>query len=241
MDESGPAGFNRFNDDISAPPAAPNPSSIIAPPGPSAISEEQPSFSPPSPPDITVSGSEGGNWNIDSEHPLPVAEVYSTYGMEYIIMFISLAVAAFSFGSLLDSVIDLAFKQSGNFISGLFDPYSEAALIVSFPIFAFLFLRLEAKEGSNPSLLNDSSRRRSMQIALVVSFIAGLVILSTYLGTLLSSTNAGDALNSYSYSYSSSGDTPAGVEFLKAIVNVAIAGSIFGYYWYKLHKKTGRE
>ncbi|HEX5797484.1 MAG TPA: DUF5671 domain-containing protein [Candidatus Saccharimonadales bacterium] len=251
MNDNEPKDFARFNDEAAAADSTqlPEPSTIISSPVPRTVADTEPQkteapaqFTRPEPPyGATPASDKSNNWNVDPDHPLPVAEVYSTYGMEYIIMFISLGVAAFSFGSLLNSVIDLAYKHSGNFISGLFDPYAEAALIISFPIFAFLFLRLESKEKSNPSLLTDASRRRGMQITLVASFIVGLIILSGYIGTLLSNTSAGDVLNSYSANYSADTGSSAGADFLKALVNVSIAGSIFGYYWYKLHRKTTRE
>ena len=167
----------------------------------------------------------------DPEHPLAVTEVYSTYGIEYIIMLISLAVAAVSLASVLNAVISLIGKNAGS-ITSLLDPYSEASLIVSFPIFAYLFLRLEAKEEQDPTLLSDASRRRAMQVVLIASFALGLIALTTFLGGVFS---GGSPLSAYSGSSGSSGVT----NFFHTLVNVVLAGGVFGFFWYKLHKKTG--
>ena len=202
-------------------------------------------FVPPSQPPVPSYGSpsQGGSLEADLDHPLPVASVFSTYGMEYLIMFISLGVAATALVGLLDSMVDISMKNSGSLISSLLNPYAEAALIVSFPIFAYLFLRLESKEETIPSLLTDASRRRGMQIALVVSFAAVLSGVIGYLSSLLGSgASVGQAASSLLSSSDIGSGTSSGLgSFLHALFSVIVAGSIFGYYWYKLHKKPGLD
>ncbi|HEY5442291.1 MAG TPA: DUF5671 domain-containing protein, partial [Candidatus Saccharimonadales bacterium] len=126
---------------------------------------------PPPPPPIPPAEPATQSITVDPDHPLAVSEVYSTYGIEYLIMFVSLAAAAIGLGSLLDAIVDLVGSKSGGSLGAFLNPYAEAALIVSFPIFVFLFLRLESKEEADPSLIADASRRRGMQIVLVISFV----------------------------------------------------------------------
>jgi hypothetical protein len=153
-------------------------------------------------------------------------------------LFISLAVAAISFGSLLGAIVDLTMNKSSGLVGSLFNPYAEAALIVSFPIFVFLFLRLESKEEVDPTLATDSSRRRGMQITLIISFIIALASLISYIGNMLSKSSANQAASYYS---AATGSSSGFATFLHALIDITIAGAIFGYYWFKLHKKTGQD
>lgn len=242
-DKSAPSMTIPVTSDVSAPPSTsfdsmPEPS---APPAP--LAPMVPSPMPPSEINPPVEQSSGSFENGDAEHPIAVTQVYSSYGLEYLIMLISLAVLAVSLSSMLNAVIDLAASNSGSLVSAIFDPYAEAALIVSLPIFAYLSLRLEAREESHPSFLADSSRRRGIQIVLVLSFIVFIGQLISYIGTLL-----GNASDSYGSSadllYSnpvSTGGSSWWVQLLHAVTSLVIAGGIFAYYWYKLHKKTGSE
>jgi hypothetical protein len=181
----------------------------------------------------------------DAEHPLAVTQVYSSYGIEYLIMLISLAVLAFSLAAMLNAIVDLSATKSGGSIGSFLDPYSEAALIVSLPIFAFLFLRLEAREESHFSFLADASRRRGIQIILVVSFLFFIGELIGYIGTLLNSgsESVGSYINPLSsdYGYGAAAKVPWWSDLLHAIIGLVIAGGIFAYFWYKLHKKTGTD
>lgn len=176
----------------------------------------------------------------DAEHPLAVTQVYSSYGLEYIIMLISLAVTAVGLGSMLDAVIDLAGSKSASLVGALLNPYAEAALIVSLPIFILLFLRLEAREESDSTLLADASRRRGIQVTLIISFLVFISQLIGYIGGLLSSGS-----DSYQGAVNLLSTAPTGgsavVQLLHALVGLVISGGIFGYYWVKLHKKSGLQ
>lgn len=233
-----------FSDDVPKPPEPPKPEpdfksfdSMVQPP------------SPPTPPPQEVMAPEPPSFDDgkagDAEHPLAVTQVYSSYGIEYLIMLISLAVLAFSLAAMLNAIVDLSAAKSGSSISSFLDPYSEASLIVSLPIFAYLFLRLEAREESHSSFLADSSRRRGIQIILVVSFLFFIGELIGYIGTLLGSgsESVGSYLNPLStdYGYSVADKVPWWSDLLHAIIGLVIAGGIFAYFWYKLHKKTGTE
>ena len=215
-------------DHLLPPPPPPPPEPSFTPRDASPFTSPPP---PPPPPEPEAPPREG-----DPDHPLAVAEVYSTYGMEYILMFISLAIAAISFGSLLNAIVDLTMNSAASVVGSVLDPYAEAALIVSFPVFAFLFLRLESKEESEPSLMTDASRRRGMQIVLVISFIVVLSGLIGYIGSLLSKASPASTY------YGTDTSTGSGfATFLHALIDLVLAGVIFGYYWYKLHRKSNRN
>lgn len=176
----------------------------------------------------------------DIDHPLAVTEVYSTYGIEYLIMFISLAASSISFASLVNSVIDLLMKNAQGTVGSFFNSYAAAALIVSFPVFAYLFLRLEAKEENEAALLNDASRRRGMQIVLVISFLAALFTLIGYVSSLFGTSSISQVASSYTGSGTSPAVSSGGsgfASFLHVAVSLVIAGGIFIYYWRKLHNK----
>lgn len=175
----------------------------------------------------------------DLDHPIAVVEVYSSHGIEYLIMLISLGVVAVSLSSLLNAIVDLATTKSAGLIGTLFNPYAEAALIVGFPVFAYLFLRLEAREETDTTFLADVSRRRGIQLTLIISFLIAISELIGYIGSLLSSGSDSGSSGVFSPLATPGNGSSWGVNFLHAFINLAIAGTIFGYFWYKLHCKTG--
>ncbi len=178
----------------------------------------------------------------DDDRPVPVVHAYSTYGMEYVIMFLSLGVAAISWGTLLHGIIDVLVKGNLGVTGEFINPYAVSALAVSFPIFAFLFLRLAGIEETHPTLLRDASRRRGMQIVLVVSFLIGLSKLIGYIYSLINTSSIADDAAGYLSFYSQTAgvsDSQSAIgDFLHLLITLAIAGSIFGYYWFKLHRKS---
>lgn len=167
----------------------------------------------------------------DSASPRAVVQSLSTRGLEYIIMFIALGVSAFSFGSLLHSTINVLFGSNDSILgSGGSVPVAASALIVAFPILAFLFLRLKQAEILDPALRRDPSRRRAIQLTLVVTFLVGLIYVIRFLYSLMSD-NSG-------YVGGLMGGTPANSiigNFIHLIVTLAIAGGIFYYYWKDEH------
>lgn len=160
--------------------------------------------------------------------PKPVVQALSTRGLEYTIMFISLAVFALSLGWILHSLINGATGTS-NWVDNSVS-FATAALIVSLPIFAFLFLRLKKAEIANSQLHDDPSRHRAIQIMLVLTFLVGLGNIITFLYSLLNGGNATAGTID-----SSTATTIVG-NALHLLVTLAIAGTIFGYYWYEEHR-----
>lgn len=169
-----------------------------------------------------------------SKEPLAVVQTFSPRGFEYIIMFIALGVTALSLGSILHDVATMIISGTASDLVA-FSPMASAGLIVALPIFAFLFLRLKKLEQLEPKLKFDTSRRRAVQLTLIVSFIIGVGRLIWYIYQLLEA-NAGTNLR-YGYEV-----TPPAAEVMllntvHALITIVIAGSIFAYYWRDLQHK----
>lgn len=183
---------------------------------------------PPPPP--APAGSLSGQGEAVIGHgasPIAVVQQRTTKGLEYTIMFIALGVAAVSFGEVLHNTVDTVFGNQGSQ-----DAVSLAAsaLIVAFPIFALLFLRLKKAEKRDPAIRSDASRRHAVQLTLIVSFAWGLFRLVTYIYSLL---NSGSDLAS---SLGSDNSSPV-ANILHTLITLVIAGTIFAYYWVDEHRK----
>lgn len=174
--------------------------------------------------------------------PIAVVHNLSVRGFEYSIMFISLWASAFSIASLMITYInDLADKTTGSYVYGTSNTFSILAitiLIVSFPIFAYMFLRLKRIELAEPELRHDSSRRRFTQLTMLLSFLVGLGFVIYFLYTALSSGNN----NPPTYYPNGGGPLDTSSDsllfpFLRTLVVVAISGVIFLYYWREDHKR----
>lgn len=156
------------------------------------------------------------------QSPSPVVEQLSTRGVEYTIMFIALGIFATSLGNILHNFVNDAFTSGPSY--GGAASFSAAALLVSFPVFAILFLRLKKAELDKPETRQDPSRRKSVQLTLIISFLFAIGHLSTYLFMLMEG-------NSFS------GDAGEGVaSILNMLITITIAGGIFAYYWLDEHR-----
>ncbi len=168
----------------------------------------------------------------DPSSPRPVVQNLSTRGLEFIIMFIALGVAAVALGSLLHSSVNTLFGSNESILgSGGSMPFAASALVVAFPILAYLFLRLQKAELANPSLRLDASRKRAIQITLVVTFLVGLGNVIYFVYSLMSGNN-NDAYNTFG---SSAANSLLG-NFVHLVITLAIAGGIFVYYWRDEHQ-----
>ena len=163
--------------------------------------------------------------------PRSVVQTFSTRGLEYIIMFISLGVAALSLGSLLHSNINTVFGSTDTSTIASSVSFSAAALIVSLPIFIVLFLRLKKLELSDPGLLQDPSRKRAVQITLVITFLIGLGNIIYFVYSLMT---GGTETSSYNMMGSQASPGIIG-NFIHLVISLAIAGGIFVYYWRDEH------
>lgn len=166
-----------------------------------------------------------------SATPRPVVQTFTTRGLEFIIMFIALGISALALGSALHSSVNTLFGSSDSlFDSGSSMPLASSALIVAFPIFAYLFLRLKRAELNDPQLRRDPSRKRAVQLTLVVTFLVGLGNIIYFVYSLMSGSSS-DPGNLVGSSASSSllGN------FVHLVITLAIAGGIFLYYWRDEH------
>jgi hypothetical protein len=108
---------------------------------------------------------------------------------EHILLFISMYVFAMATAILMHTYVDYYFPEN------LFTPSSYrssisngiilsslSAIIVSFPLFAFLFLRITKRTKQNPSLRNLRSRKALIYLTLIVAFLImlGYLIATVY-------------------------------------------------------------
>lgn len=169
-----------------------------------------------------------------SRQPIAVVSNLSVRGFEYMVMFITLLTTAFSVGMLAHTFIDSSFNKATNSYSyGEANPVSSFAitlLIVSFPIFAYMFLRLKKAEITDPSLRKDPSRRKLTQFTQLITFLFGMGYIIYFIYALITPER---------HSYYSVSNSPGVLEqFLHTLVTLVIAGGIFVYYWRDEHREV---
>lgn len=165
-----------------------------------------------------------------AQTPIAVVQTLTTRGVEYYLMLISLAVSAASLGAVLHNIATELFSDASSYsFAGGMMSFAGAALLVSLPLFILFFLRLKKAELTNPSLLADPSRRRAIQIALIVTFVAGII---SAIGFVF-------ALFNLSYGTAEE-ETNVGLTIADLVITVLIVGGIFTYYWLDSHRKGDR-
>lgn len=119
--------------------------------------------------------------NIDV--PTPPENSKGSHSMwdafEHILMFISMYIFAFSLGLLLFYFVDKAFPEISEY-SYTYDDSSEfigylSALIVSFPLFSFFFVRITKKTITNPNIRNLLIRKLIIYGTLIIAFVTILI------------------------------------------------------------------
>jgi len=93
-----------------------------------------------------------------------------------------------------------------------------AAIIVSYPIFSFVFLRLTKRTILNPGLRNLKSRKVLIYLTLILTF---MMILWSFQVTIFALISGGIELNT----------------ILWFTTGLIINGSIFAYYLFQINKK----
>jgi hypothetical protein len=169
-----------------------------------------------------------------SRQPQPVVQNFSTRGLEYIIMFIAMAVSALSLGSLLHSNVNNLMGNGDSGFSGSTVSFAASALIVALPVFGVLFLRLKKAEAADPDLHHDPSRKKAVQLTLIVTFLIGLGNIIFFVYSLMDGTSS-------DYRYNAVGSAAANTtlgNFIHLLITLAIAGGIFAYYWLDEHRKA---
>lgn len=165
-------------------------------------------------------------YDNDSEVPLPPYEpVFKDKEKGYkslwdaflhIVMFISLYVSAVSFGSILFEMIDAYYPPYFGYNG--YDSYGTmeiegqlAALIVTLPVFVYLFLKITRDTRVNPEIKSLIARRVLIYFTLTVAFI---IVIGTLIN-VLTNVLAGDFRVNF---------------LLKAVVVFVISGIVFAHY-----------
>ena len=148
--------------------------------------------------------------------PQPVVKVLSPRGVEYVFMTIALVTGAVGLASALLAIVNGSYS-----FSVLYFPLS--LLLVSVPVFSWLFLRLKHVEVLDPAARLDASKRRSTQFIQISSFFVCFFTLIGFLATVFAKLNG-----SYNGSIVK--------VILDVLVILVVAGGILFYYWRDEHK-----
>lgn len=161
--------------------------------------------------------------------PISVVQNLSTRGFEYSIMFIALLASAFSLGLILHEAVNNLFASS---TVNSYDSYgNEGAytfamtlLLVTFPIFAVMFLRLKKAELADPGLRKDPSRKRMSHFTQFLAFAFGVGYIVYFVYSLINGvSDAGET-------------TSLAQSFTHMLITVLLAGGIFTYFWRDEHR-----
>ncbi len=127
--------------------------------------------------------------NVDSSLIPPSApHVGMWVSFQYIILFIALYISATSFTGIINHAVDKFIPDaldnlksySTTLDKGLMKGYL-AALIVSYPIFAYLFIRLKKLSLDKPYTKGIGSRKLLVYLTLIITFI---ILISYIIGTI---------------------------------------------------------
>lgn len=190
----------------------------------------------PPPPNASNRSSEPVMYHTKPNQPVSVVQNLSVRGFEYMVMFITLLASAFSVGWLAHSFINTLFSKASNTYdyggTDSFSTFAVTILLVSFPIFAYMFIRLKKAELADPSLRHDSSRRKLTQLTQLVTFVVGLGYLIYFIYNLITPETG------YSSSYSVDSSPSFLEQLLHMLVTMTIAGGIFLYLWRDEHREA---
>lgn len=150
--------------------------------------------------------------------PPPVPHFNMWVSFQYVLLFISLYISATSFGTILHYAVnqyipDKLDELNYSYSYGLTDwmlSSGIAGIIVTFPIFAVLFILLKRQTLERPAVKNIKLRKILIYLTLIGTF---LVMIGHLIYTI------------YSFLEGST-TTRSGAHLL---INLIIAGSIFGY------------
>ena len=144
----------------------------------------------------------------------------------YLTLFTTLYLAAFSLGQLLFNLIGLAFPDPADIVNDAWVRqamrWPVATLIISFPVFLFLSHYLGKELARSPVKRLSPVRRWLTYLTL---FVAATVVLADLIA-LVYNMLGGELTTRF---------------VLKVLVAGVIAGTIFGYYLWDLHKEEKEE
>lgn len=146
---------------------------------------------------------------------------------EHVLLFISLYTLATSIALILYYIVDKWWPAVSTDAYSYYYKNSEiqstmlrgyiATLIVSLPIFSFLFLDLAKRMNKNPYLRTITSRRVLIYMTLVITFI---IMLINVISTVYSLLGGNITINF----------------FLHLIITLAVSSIIFAYYFYQVRE-----
>jgi len=157
--------------------------------------------------------------------PRPRASLSAREAFLYLVMFASLYFAAWHLGSLLFDLINIAWSDpaDADYAWRSFDSslrWSCAALMIAFPVFAFVSWFVSRDVARDPIKRLSPVRRWLTYLTL---FVAAAVLIGD-LTTLVFSLLGGELTTRF---------------VLKVLVVGALAGSVFGYYLQDLRREEG--
>lgn len=159
----------------------------------------------------------------------PVPHFGMWVAFQYIILFITLYISASCFAGILhfaadkhisDTLDNINFSKS-EFASTILMGYI-AGIVVSYPIFAFLFIRLKQQTIQKPGVRNFRTRKLLMYITLVGTFLLMMGNLIMIIYSFLMGTATTRA-------------------FAHFVITVLVAGSIFGYLLHEVREDRKLE
>ena len=155
--------------------------------------------------------------------PRPRAQLSARDAFLYLLMFGVLYVSAFQLGNLLFSLINLAFPDPLNQYEAVraesSTRWATASLIVAFPVFLWVSLKLNREIGADPNRRHSAVRRWLTYITLLVA--AGVIVGDSV--TLVYNLLSGDLTIRF---------------LLKVVVVAAITGTIFGYFLHSARRDS---
>lgn len=172
------------------------------------IPSPQPYQSTPRPPEPTL--------HATDLNPVPVVRVLSPVGVEYVFLAITLFVGAAALVAALISLVN------GQYSFSVLS-FPTAALAVTVPLFALLFLHLKKMESRIPSLKLDPSKRRTTQAIQIVSFVVNLFTLIGFIFAVFAKLGGQSTVS-------------IGKAALDALSILVVAGGILTYYWFNEHR-----
>lgn len=166
----------------------------------------------------------------DSSRPIAVVEQLSTRGVEYGILFYSLAFGAISLGGVLHDLVDRSLTSTlDNPFGGSILSIQAILACITVPIFLVMLSRLRRAEADDASLHKDPSRRSFVQKTLIISFVWGVWALAYNLYQLVNITGGQTHVTASMFMTA---------RLLHIAITLAIAGSIFVYFWRDEHQKN---
>ncbi len=148
--------------------------------------------------------------------PVPVVRVLSPRGVEYVFLTVNLFAAAIGLASVLIALVNG--KLGFDILA-----FPVALLVVSLPLFAWLFLRLKKAELAQPELKLDPSKRRSTQFTQITAYLVVFFSLVGWVSSVFAKIGG-----KYDGSLVKTS--------LDVLVLLVVAGGVLAYYWIDEHR-----